>query len=412
MPLYLFRINILGLPSNIFELITILVIAFLILKERKRLPEKFFDLPKLLPISIILILLGVLLSILFNDNYRAGFGILKSWFLVPLLFSFLLYAILESKTAVEKVFLSIYLSAALVGLIGLVYKISGIVTYDNRLTAFYLSPNYLSMYLSPGIFFGCYFLIKYFQLLNFGKQARNILFYRLVPTGTEGYKIKYFLPVFSHIVLLTFIFVPLYYTYSYGAWLAVFISLLATAAFVANKKRLLITGAFGMIILIIFIFQINTPKFSALMQFSERSSFASRAMIWDASLLMIKQRPLAGIGPGNFQATYLSLQNYFPPYLQWAVPEPHNLFLAFWTQAGMLGLVGFLLLLFFIFDTLWDILKNKKNAALAAPLLGYFVYIVLHGLVDTLYWKNDLAFLFWVSVFLLVYIYIKKPLKK
>ena len=25
-------------------------------------------------------------------------------------------------------------------------------------------------------------------------------------------------------------------------------------------------------------------------------------------------------------------QKHFPPYLEWAVPQPHNLYLAFWLQ--------------------------------------------------------------------------------
>ena len=245
--------------------------------------------------------------------------------------------------------------------------------------AFYLSPNYLSMYLSPGIFFGCYFLIKSFQ-----EKACSYKF-------------------FTNVVLLTFIFIPLYYTYSYGAWLAVFVSFLILLVLFANRKHLLAASAVVVITMLIFIFQTNSPRFSNL--FAERSSLASRIMIWNASFLMIKQHPLLGVGPGNFQTAYLSLQKYFPPYLEWAVPQPHNLLLAFWIQAGILGLIGFVLLLFFTFRALLSVLKNKKGAALAAPVLGFFIYTVLHGFIDTSYWKNDLSFLFWICIFLTLYIY-------
>lgn len=413
MPLYLIRMNIFGLPSNIFEIFVILTVVPLFLKERKKVFGKFFGLPKLLLISTALILAGVLLSILFNDNYRAGFGIFKSWFLLPILFSFLLYTVLNSKADIEKVFLSIYLSAAAVGFISIVYKTIGIVTYDGRLEAFYSSPNYLAIYLSLGVFFGFYFLAKSFFEKAYSKKF------------------------FAHLFLILLVLFALYFTYSYGAWLAIFVALFFTIFAIIPQKKILLAGLFFIIAIAIFIFQLNTPKFSSLINFSERSSFASRMMIWDASFLMIKQNSVWGIGPGNFQDSYLALQKYFPPYLEWAVPQPHNVFLAFWLQAGLMGLIGFFLLLFLIFKTFFEIInqfdvsarseieqstgdsfhsfsltiKNKKGALLVAPLLGFFLYTVLHGLVDTTYWKNDFAFLFWISVFLLIYIH-KKSIYK
>lgn len=378
MPFYLIRVNIFGLPSNIFEILALLAATLLFLKERKKVFEKIFGLPKLLLISTVIILAGVLLSILFNNNYRAGFGIFKSWFLLPILFSFLLYTVLNSKADIEKVFLSIYLSVATVSCIGIVYKLLGIVTYDGRLEAFYSSPNYLAIYLSSGVFFGFYFLAKsYFE---------------------KAYSKKFF----AHLFLILLILFALYFSYSYGAWLAVFLALFFAIFLNISRKKLLLTGLFFIIAIVIFIFQLNAPKFSDLVNFSERSSFASRTMIWDASFLMIKQNPVWGIGPGNFQESYLALQKYFPPYLEWAVPQPHNVFLAFWLQTGLVGLAGFLLLLFFVCKIIFETIKNKKDALLVAPLLGFFLYTILHGLVDTTYWKNDFSFLFWLCVFLAI----------
>lgn len=371
MPLYLVRISILGLPTNVFELLAMLAIIVWTVEEKNLYSKKLKEIPVLLLISILLILSGILLSILFNDAYRAGFGILKSWFFLPLIFSYALYAKTESKEFIEKMFLTIFLSSAFVGFSAIIYKLLGVLTYDGRLSAFYLSPNHLAMYLTPGIFFGAYFLIK-----KFSKDF------------------------FLYSTLLLFLIIPLFFTYSYGAWLAVFISLFVTTLVLLPKKKLILIGLFIAVILMFVLSQAGTQKFSDLANFSERSSLASRTMIWKSAFLMIEQNPILGIGPGNFQAKYLENQKYFPPYLEWAVPEPHNIFLAFWTQTGLLGIAGFLLLLFFIFRSLFIIIKNKKDAFLAAPLLGFFICTVLHGLIDTPYWKNDLSFLFWICVLL------------
>ncbi|MDD5464141.1 MAG: O-antigen ligase family protein [Candidatus Moranbacteria bacterium] len=415
-PFYLIKISLFDVPTNVLELFAMITIILTITQYKKQLVEELFKLPKMLIFSCVLIILGILISIFFNNNPFTGIGILKGWFIVPMFFSFTIYTTLKSDTDVKKVFASIYFSAAAVAMIAIFYKFFGITTYDNRLSAFYLSPNQLAMYLAPGIFFGLYFLLSAVLQKNTHKK------------------------ILLHTALLMTIITSLYYTYSYAAWIALLFSLAITLFVqlchsrgggnpgstqifttlsskklvetipdqVRNDKFLAIKAIFITVLFlliclpILFFSQINTEKFSALSNLSQRSSIASRATIWKVSVRLLKDNAIVGIGPGNFQPSYLAMQKYYPPYLEWAVPQPHNIFMAFWLQAGLLGFIGFLILLSFIFTTLWQQLKNKKNTALAAPLFGFFIYSTLHGLVDTTYWKNDLAFLFWICIFLLI----------
>lgn len=373
LPLYLVRLNIFGLPTNIFELLVMTTIVTAGIKNKNALLAAFLRLPKLLIMSLFFIFSGLLFSLLSNDAYKIGLGVFKGWFLIPFLFSFVLYVSLKKESFLEKIYLCLYFSALMVGLISLGYKLLGIVTYDNRLQAFYPSPNYLAMFLAPGIFFGVYFLIKY----------------------ALQKKTSYFL--FSAFSLI-FLMIALYLTYSYGAWISVSGSILIMSLAIASNKKIAALAIALAMLFSFLIFQTNAEKFSGI--FSERSSLASRLTIWKSSSMMLKESPVLGIGPGNFQNKYLEFQKYFPPYLEWAVPQPHNLFLAFWLQSGLLGLMGFLSLLFFIFKKIFEVIKNKKDALLVAPLLGFFIYTILHGLIDTPYWKNDLSFLFWVCIFL------------
>lgn len=132
-------------------------------------------------------------------------------------------------------------------------------------------------------------------------------------------------------------------------------------------------------------------------------------MIWQAALKIGQDHWLLGIGPGLFQKYYLDYQKYFPvPYLEWAVPQPQNLFLAWWLQTGLLGLMGFLWLLVNFFRWALAAWRQKKPSffplsgtsegrqPLALVLMAVMIYILAHGLVDTTYWKNDLALIFWV----------------
>ncbi len=383
-PFYLVKVSFFGIPTNAFELFGVFLLALFLALQRKTFFEETKNLPRVLLVSIFAILLGVIASTLANDNWKSGFGILKGWFILPILFSFAIYAVIKSEESIEKLFASICYSIAIVSLIALVYKMQKITTYDGRLSAFYLSPNHLAMYLSCGIFFPFYFFVK-------GILQKNILKTTLSTT------------------ILLLVILSLFFTFSYGAWIAVSLAL-AFTVIIFSKRKFLFSLFLVLIVAFAFLLQFDSEKFEALRNFSERSSLASRMMIWKTSLLMLKQSPILGIGPGNFQNTYLSLQKFFPPYLEWAVPQPHNIFLAFWLQSGIIGFAGFFLI---VFHAIKNLLKIKgMDFSLHIPLVGFFFYTLLHGLVDTPFWKNDLAFLFWLNLFLAAAIWkiaTKKP---
>ena len=139
----------------------------------------------------------------------------------------------------------------------------------------------------------------------------------------------------------------------------------------------------------------KTKKMMDIITFNQRSSVASRVMIWRSAQKMLENDWAMGIGPSNFQEKYLDNQKYFSPYLEWAVPHPHSIYLAFWLSAGLLGFLTFLLMLFSWFR---DFFGNKKReTALGFVSLGIILYFFLHGLADTTYFKNDLAVVFWLA---------------
>jgi O-antigen ligase len=363
LPLYLIRFSIFGLPTNVFEIMALGAIIMFFrssrsLKNELRAYHKYF-------IPIGLIVGGLMLSILFNGSYRIGLGIIKGWFVIPMLFAFVAATRLQKEKR-KIIFSAIYISAFLVACVALGYLLLGEITFDGRLQAIFNSPNYLAMYLSPAIIIG---------LVNF-RQNKKI-----------------------YGVSLVIIAIALYFTFSYAAWLAI---LVAAGLIGFLQKR---TGTpsknikwiiVGMII--IMFWQLGTVKMHNLIHLTERSSLASRIMIWRSAGVMIGNNPIMGIGPGNFQSEYLAYQKYFPPYLEWAVPEPHNLFLALWLQAGIIGLVGFLALMFIWFK---ELVKEKSLFSdINLIAIAIIIIMLMHGLFDTTYFKNDLAVLFWLAFLL------------
>lgn len=73
---------------------------------------------------------------------------------------------------------------------------------------------------------------------------------------------------------------------------------------------------------------------------------------------------------------------------------PHNVLLAVWVELGLAGLLVFLVMLYQFFRTVLTAYGLRLTAASIAAML----VLLIHGLVDVPYFKNDLALLFWVII--------------
>ena len=102
---------------------------------------------------------------------------------------------------------------------------------------------------------------------------------------------------------------------------------------------------------------------------------------------MLKTHPILGFGLANYQTAVKSWH-----ILKWAeiYLYPHNLFITFWSEIGLLGLIAFIwLIVLFFKKTIFN------RATLARALIASMLIILIHGLVDVPYFKNDLAVIFW-----------------
>jgi len=236
----------------------------------------------------------------------------------------------------------------------------------------------LAMYIAPGIIIG---MITLAQSQKSKVKSQN---------GNLKVKTFYYFSVIATGLIL-------FFTYSYAAWASVLVSLIIILLLGRKISRKYL------IILILMTFALvsilrDTTKFNDLVNLDSRSSFASRMMIWESTEKILSDSYIIGIGPGNFEAKYLEYQKYFPAYLEWAVPHPHNLYLAFWLNTGLIGLLSFLAILYLFFRKI--VFGIKINDVINIISLGIIIYFLLHGLVDTTYFKNDLAVVFWLAIFL------------
>ncbi len=363
LPLYLIRFNIFNIPTTLLELlIYVLFILWLVkgfkFKEFKALLLAHCSLFS----AIFLILIGAGIAVFYSWNIRTSLGILKGWFVDPLLFFVVVVSVIKKPKQFKGIFYSLILSGFIISIISLIYLVCGKLDASSRLQIFYTSPNYLAMYLMP------IFILSFYLFLE-EKRA-----------------------IFLFAALL--IFLVIVFTESFGAFLGLIFALIFGLGVylykkkpthdwlaLAGKKLFLIILCFSIVIVLLLIYwKINSIQ--------GKLSLNSRLEIWQRAWNVFKAYPFIGIGPGTFG-------DYFPPYPRWGVPQPHNLYLAFLIQTGIFGFIGFIWLVVWFFKRGFEDLK--KNL-LSLPLLIVMVYFLGHGLVDTTYWKNDLSIFFWLII--------------
>ncbi len=380
-PLYLVRFSVFSIPTTFVEVLIYFVFFLwcisLFFKEKRKTilktAKEILSSEKILVFGLLLLFFGALVSSFYSENLRVSFGLFKAYFFDAFLFLLLFVFNIKNKRMLKAVLVVFAASGFFVALASFFYFVFGKLTYDGRLQGIFNSPNFLAMSLAP-------VLLVWFSLLR------------------EAQRKYLFVLVFFYSFLLSVFFL----TDSFGAFFALaFVFLLALIFSKISFSRKVLFLLFVAVLSFSFLF----AEKDAILEFFEddRSSFASRVMIWKASYEILKDNYILGIGPGMFQKYYLDYQSKFKtPYLEWAVPYPHNIFLAFWIQTGILGFLGFLVLIFWSFRSVFLLAKNNTDKKIAFLAGGFFVYFLIHGLVDTPFWKNDLSLVFFFFLGILI----------
>lgn len=377
-PLFLVRFSIGELRTNLLDLM-LFVCAILILSANTASAKKTASKLKFLGIAGFVFLAAVSLSWSLGGFPAKGLGVIKSHLILPIFFAF---SVATKKECLFSALKGFFWGNVFLGICSAVAALSGKLTFDHRLAFPFSSANELSLALAPQILLGFFWLKE-----------------ELAPLWQK-------IALWASLLLLSLV---LALTVSYSAWIALISGFLVTTFFFKERRWFLFSFLAAIIVCASLVFwQIDSPKGKAFWQFSERSSLSSRLMIWQASWKIISDNPLWGTGPASFQQAYLSYQRFFPPYLEWAVPHPHNIFLALLVYGGPLALFS---LMAIIASMLSNSLlykkgcRDKKTAAPSAAILAYSVYFLAVGFLDTPYWRGDLALGFWLlaaASFLLV----------
>jgi hypothetical protein len=160
-------------------------------------------------------------------------------------------------------------------------------------------------------------------------------------------------------------------------------------ALILNKRTRIVTITIAVIgaIAISAIPSVRTPVLDQLL-FREWSGKV-RVIMWKETVTMLKDRPVFGAGLAAYPAT---IKPYHKATWMEIFQYPHDILLNLWSETGVLGVIAFGWIL-----VAWAQSTEHRAQGLRISL-PVITAILVHGLVDVPYFKNDLAIVFWLLI--------------
>ena len=383
---------------------------------------------------IALFLFAATIAVFVSDDRVAALGIWKAYFIEPVLFFIVLTQVFAPtrksgdqhlSTVLSSTSINFYQLFTALGLSGLFVAIPAIVQKftawgianpfwaaeeTRRVVSWYGFPNAVGLYLAPVVILSAGLLVAWMT----GRKQADESF------AAEGRRKILRLYVFG--VVVVFSAVAIIFARSEGAMVGMAVGLVALIFGLAGGRA---RWGMGLICLIgLMGLMIATPARSLMLEKATFSDLSGQIRLqqWRETWNMLKDdRLIFGAGLANYQTAirpyhqegiFFNFDNdpNFRNNLvfggadykakHWQPTEiylyPHNFFLNFWSETGLLGLVAILLILIKFFT---DYLRtDEARRPLYLILISVMIAIVVHGLVDVQYFKNDLSVLFWLVV--------------
>lgn len=386
LPSYLLRYSFFGLPTTVLEGMIVIVFVLWIGQHRqqwvgvikaasrgKRLPDPFgrwF-------FATVLFLIASLVSVYISPNHWSALGLWRAYFLEPIIFFIILISTVKNKEDIYKIIWGVVLGAVPIAALAVVQKFTGWLIPNpfwqavatRRVTSVFGYPNAVALYLTPML------PLVVYLFENSVRKTKGLIWQDLF------YSAVFFLFVLAII-----------FTKSAGGLVALAGTLIILGLLFRRTRKLVL----GLLIVGALLFLLTPLKDPVKEEFLFRGvSGQLRISMWGETVEMLRSRPIFGAGLAAYQ-------DIVRPHhiLSWAeiYLYPHNLFLNFWSEIGLVGLASFLWLVVLFFRASWQTLKRHRGMDLwlVEIISASMLIIFIQGLVDVPYFKNDLAIFFWL----------------
>jgi len=364
-PAYVIRWHVGPLPTTLLEvaiLATIVVFAVETLQQRASIEWRG---PLTLP-AIVFIVAGAI-SVPVSGDHRAALGLFRAYFLEPAAFFLIVAAVASTARRAGLIVLGfaaggtvVAISNAAVVLDALRHHVLDLATTPP--VAIYQTANAVALYLVPLVAMAASILVH-------GRGR------------VERWLSGLFLVVALPACLLSF---------SRGGYLA--LAAVGIGLAISHRWAKVLVPAAILAALAVSQVPLIRSRIAYELHPLPGNTLDFRIRIWGQTLKLLSHHLVFGIGLGNYQQA-------MGPYWQ-DLPKviyPHNIVLNFWAVTGVLGLVGFFWLAIRAFIMGWR--GWRRHPVEWRPydlgVLLALVAMVVHGLVDVPFFKNDLSLEFW-----------------
>ena len=370
LPSYFIRFNIGPLPTSLLE-VTFggLFLVWLIKYSRTDWTEikKFGKENKYVSWAAILFLIFSVVGILVSGEMVKALGVWRAYFLEPFIFGLMMIGRHKQINKNDLIwFLS--LSTVSISVLAIVQKLTGqfysptlrpqdLIDLHGRVTSFFTSPNAVGLYLAPVV-----------PLLVYGLKDKS--------------RKKYYA------IILALALIAILLSFSEGAWIALFVGGLVGLFLLGYKKNVSAILLVGILVALFL-----APLRQNLML--QNHSGNNRVVIWGYTWNYLTESQKNFIGGAGLRQWFDKVQKPVNDFKKIEpLIYPHNIFLNFWSEVGLLAMLAFASLYSCAVYCAFKIFKKEKF--LGTMLLSTLVIFLVHGLVDVPYFKNDLAFLWWI----------------
>lgn len=367
LPSYFIRFNIGPLPTTLLEWSfgALFLVWFLHYAKDDFAEIKKFYSERYYLCWIVAVFLGfTTLGIFISSEPVKSLGLWRAYFLEPILFFILLLARRKEVSKSDLVWW-LSLSTISVSVVAILQKITGepiltsLIKSDihGRVTSFFTSPNAVGLYLAPVIPF---------------------IVYGLNETRRRRY----------YLVILILAILALAFSFSAGAIIALGVAFLLAVFLLGYKKLTVVMVLLGCLAGLVFV-----PIRQSLL--FQNQSGQNRLVLWGYTWDYLNKNSnnfIFGTGIGQFFKKIQKPVNDFKKIEP--LIYPHNLFLNFWSEIGLFGMMLFVTIYIIAAKVSLKIFKQEKYFGIA--VLSAIIIFFIHGLVDVPYFKNDLSFLWWV----------------
>lgn len=372
LPTYLVRFRIGFLPTTVLELLLLVLTAVFVLRWfQKRQPLRF---P--FPLSVLLFLLAGIVAVLLAPDIRAALGLYRAYLLEPVIFFVILANTLRTRQDVRKILVALGIAVVGIGFVAVLQQLDFLpiaahygLESPPRATSVFPFPTAVGKFVGP--------LVALFLAL-------------LVVRGSHAAQSSRMRTVFLPGVV-AFGFLGLILSFSRGALLGVTAATALLSFFSPYRRRIL--AVLALLVLLVLLIPQTRMNVLEVVQGIDTSTDV-RGVLWQGALRIIRDHPVTGTGLASFPAVYDQYRD--PAHVEF-FPNPDHLILTLWIEMGLFGLLAFGLLTATILAAARRGLRTAQRP-LAVGLIAAIAALLVHGLVDTPYFKNDLAVIFWTFV--------------